>query len=135
MGGIVLLLSMISVCKGEPNELLLKGCSLHCSSKFDKDLSCWNKTAQFFSKALLGVFLQYVTTQKTIKTTKQPALLPCPQGCESSSEFWSLRSLISLLLSAILAAIIIIKTFGKDRMDQNYALAKETKETDQHNAN
>ncbi|KAL3989617.1 hypothetical protein ACH3XW_28400 [Acanthocheilonema viteae] len=84
-----------------------------------------NKTIMAFTSASF----------KTIKTTKQPALLPCPQGCESSSEFWSLRSLISLLLSAILAAIIIIKTFGKDRMDQNYALAKETKETDQHNAN
>ncbi|CAG9537069.1 unnamed protein product [Cercopithifilaria johnstoni] len=171
MDGIaLLLLSLVSVSEGETHVEFLEGCSSHCSSKFDENLSCWNKTTQFFNKILLGAFFRYVTTQKsidrimeymernyfnndsvilttelinrtimafvstafeTIKTKKQFTLLPCPKGCERPSNFWLSSTFISLLLSAILTTIIIIKTLKEDRMDQNYGVIEETAKTDE----
>uniref|UniRef100_A0A915Q7A8 Uncharacterized protein n=1 Tax=Setaria digitata TaxID=48799 RepID=A0A915Q7A8_9BILA len=172
MSGVPLLLfSLTTVCAGELEDRFLEGCNSHCTAKFDENLLCWNKTAQFFGKALMGVILRYVTTQKsidrmvkhmgrynvdnnvhlltrqiinetvtsfvsasfkTIKTSKQPSLLSCPEGCERSSTFWLSWSFISLLLSGVLTAAILMKTFEKDRIDQNYSVAEETTGTNKH---
>ncbi|VDK70783.1 unnamed protein product [Litomosoides sigmodontis] len=169
-GTVLLLLSLISACEGGRQD---EECSSHCSSKFDQNLSCWNKTAHFFNKALLDAFLRYVTTQKSIErmtthrrndysykdgivttelinktiTTfgaasfkaingrKEPALLPCPKGCEKSSEFWLSCNLISLLLSGFLLAILIIGTLEKDRIDKKCGVVEETRETDKRKDN
>ncbi|EJW87423.1 hypothetical protein WUBG_01665 [Wuchereria bancrofti] len=166
MGGILLLLlPLVSASEEETHDRFLDGCSSHCTNKFDQNLSCWNKTAEFFGKTLMGVFLRYVTTQRsidrmmkyteyyhfdnnsgilrtgiisktviafvsasfeTLQTGKQPALLPCPKGCERPSNFWLSWSFISLSVSGILTAIIIIKTLEKDRMDRKHVLAEGT---------
>ncbi|EFO25749.1 hypothetical protein LOAG_02733 [Loa loa] len=72
---------------------------------------------------------------KLIKTSKQPTLLPCPQGCEKSSEFWFSWISISLLLSGILIAIITIKTLEEDHIDQKHALVEEIVRTDKRRIN
>ncbi|KAK6112719.1 hypothetical protein QQG55_48780 [Brugia pahangi] len=192
----LLLLPLVSASEEETHDRFLDGCSSHCTNKFDQDLSCWNKTAEFFGKTLMGVFLRYVTTQaniliatkehhgklptpdeiakrsldrmtkyteyyhfdndsgilttgiisktvmafvaasfETLQTGKQPTLLPCPKGCERPSNFWLSWSFISLSVSGILTAIIIIKTLEKDRMDRKHVLAEGTIKSDGRKTN
>ncbi|KAM3728254.1 ATP synthase subunit [Dirofilaria immitis] len=60
---LLFLLSLIFINDGETHDRFFERCSSQCMIKFDENLLCWNRTAQFFDKTLLSILFRYVTTQ------------------------------------------------------------------------
>ncbi|KAE9547555.1 hypothetical protein FO519_009233 [Halicephalobus sp. NKZ332] len=53
----------VTLAEGESKSDLITGCSSHCTLDFDKDLSCWNKTLNFYNHILVTQLRNYVATQ------------------------------------------------------------------------
>lgn len=72
MCGILLFaISFLPICIGARNGFL-DGCSSQCTLNYDENLSCWNKTDFFFTKAIVSTMLRLVVTQVNIlKVEKQ----------------------------------------------------------------
>ncbi|VDM44278.1 unnamed protein product [Toxocara canis] len=68
-GGVIVIVGAIATLIAGRVECvndITKGCSSLCTLAFDKDLQCWNRTLAYFTKVMLGVMKQYVSTQETL---------------------------------------------------------------------
>ncbi|VDO20203.1 unnamed protein product [Haemonchus placei] len=85
---ILILCGILSLCVSGHCDYLndtTTGCSSHCSVTNDEDLSCFNKTLQYFERTLFGIMRNYIASQLNFVSRTPNSVPPTEQQLVSTT--------------------------------------------------